>query len=219
MWLAQGKPYAERTWNCFRFLIFVSFSCASLSILLACRHPSQACVSVPGRVMLVLQGPRPRHTPHLPSAPQGVHPPTSGWQLWLPNCFPPSVCAPWPVRTPHSGQRVCLRRAWVRSPPRLRVVRVPSRPARTDSLPWPAGPCIPGSLPASLLFLTTATLTLLAPRSSAHPATGPLHLLSTFPDVHTALLSASLQSHFSGHHKDDFPDSSVRVATLFLCHP
>lgn len=116
MWLAQGKHYAKSTWNCFRFLIFLSL-CASLGTLLACWHPSQACVSVPGRVTLALQCPWPHHTHHLPSAPWGSHPPLSGWHYGFLTGVPPPACAPHPVCSPHSGQRVCLGHGWVHSPP------------------------------------------------------------------------------------------------------
>ena len=91
VWLAQGKPYAERTWNCFRFLILLSL-CASLGTLLACRHPSWACVSVPGRVMLALQCPWPHHAHHRP-CPLGSHAPLVWVALRLPYwCPSPRVC-------------------------------------------------------------------------------------------------------------------------------
>lgn len=185
VWLAQGKPYAESMWNCFRFPIFLSFLCASLGTVFAYWHLSQACVSVPGRVTLILQCPGPCHYHYLPSAPWGSHPPCLGGTT-APNWCP-------------SPARVCLRRVCPQPLPGSESCCVPSCPHHMDSLPWTAALCPP--TPACLSARPDAA-TRIGPGGPLHPASGLLHLLFTFPDIHTALVSASLKSHFNGHHKE-----------------
>ena len=166
VWLAQGKPYAERTWNCFRFLILLSL-CASLGTLLACRHPSWACVSVPGRVMLALQCPWPHHAHHRP-CPLGSHAPLVWVALRLPYwCPSPRVC-PSPSLLP-TQRPEGLSETWMGPQPSLVLNPAVSPPALITRTPYcglrgpvSPGPCLPlcssRRLPRSLTVLAALSI-------------------------------------------------------------